>query len=171
MQVQVDYSKAIARKYPEQVVIAIAKDRSGKYNPIALGWTMITSGSPPMLAVSIGLGRHSLEAFRHAQEFVVSMPSVSMEADMLHFGTVSGRDQDKLAARGTPCRRATVIDCVLLTDAVANFECVVKNSVVTGDHVLFVGRVVASHVNADPNVGRLMNFGGGSFGGAALQPT
>lgn len=46
MQVQTIYRKAISRKYPEQVVIAIAKDAQGKYNPITLGWTMITSGSP-----------------------------------------------------------------------------------------------------------------------------
>jgi flavin reductase (DIM6/NTAB) family NADH-FMN oxidoreductase RutF len=164
MQQRTTYGEAIARKYPEQVVIAIAKDGAGKYNPIALGWTMITSGDPPMLAISIGVGRHSLDAVRHAREFVVSMPSASMEADMLHFGTVSGRDQDKLLTRATPTERASEIDCVLLADAVANFECVLEASLETGDHVLFVGRVVASHINADRGVGRLMNFGEGSFG-------
>ena len=166
MQEQVNYNLAIASKYPEQVVIAVARDPGGKCNPIALGWTMITSAAPPMMAVSIGARQYSVGAFRHALEFVISFPSVPMEADMLYFGTASGRDVDKLAARHTSTQPATVIDCVLLSEAVANFECVLEKDVQTGDHVLFVGRVVAAHVNADARVKRLMNFGGGRFAGA-----
>ena len=45
MQKQVEYSDAIKTKYPEQVVIAIAKDRNGKFNPITLGW--ITTANVP----------------------------------------------------------------------------------------------------------------------------
>jgi flavin reductase (DIM6/NTAB) family NADH-FMN oxidoreductase RutF len=166
MQLQTSYARAIGRKYPEQVVIAIAKDSSGKYNPITLGWTMITSGEPPMMAISIGIGRHSLEAVRQAGAFVLSFPSTAMEEDTLFFGTHSGRDRDKLAERGTASQPASQIDCVLLSDAVTNFECSVEGEITTGDHVLFVGRVVAAHVHDDANVDRLYNFGDGSFGRA-----
>ena len=167
MQAQTSYALAVARKYPEQVVIAVAKDASGKCNPITLGWTMITSGEPPMMAISIGVGRHSLEAVRQSGAFVLSFPSVAMEEDTLYFGTYSGRDRDKLAERRTATKRASEIDCVLLSDAVANFECRVVDEMTTGDHVLFVGRVVAAHANQDPDVERLYNFGGGAFGRAA----
>ena len=34
MQKEVPYTEAINLKYPEQVVIAIAKDKNGKCNPI-----------------------------------------------------------------------------------------------------------------------------------------
>lgn len=51
-----DYEAAIARKYPEGVAIAIAKDPQGKHNPITLCWLMRTSHEPPMLAISVGLG-------------------------------------------------------------------------------------------------------------------
>ncbi|MGB2821851.1 MAG: hypothetical protein WBF17_12780, partial [Phycisphaerae bacterium] len=64
MQKQVPYGEAIQLKYPEQVVIAIGKDASGKCNPITLGWTMVTSGSPPMMAISIGLPRYSHGVFK-----------------------------------------------------------------------------------------------------------
>ena len=69
------YDQAIARRYPEQVVIAIAKDRKGKYNPITLGWTMLASHEPPMMAIAVGKTRYSLQAIRHCREFVVSMAS------------------------------------------------------------------------------------------------
>jgi len=155
MQVEATYENAVTRKYPEQIVIAIAKDASGKHNPITLGWTMITSGNPPMMAISVAHQRHSLEAIRRAREFVISFPSSAMADDALFFGTRSGRDMDKLAEQGTATQPATKIDSVLLTDAVANFECVLEGELVTGDHVIFAGRVVAAHVNHDANIRRL----------------
>jgi len=161
MQIESPYAKAITRKYPEQVVIAIARDAQGKCNPITLGWTMITSGKPPMMAIAVGLGRYSLKAIRHSREFVISFPSSAMAEDTLFFGTKSGRDVDKLALRGTATQPATEIDCVLLSEAVANFECTLEHEFKTGDHVLFVGRIVAAHVNQDPSVRRLYTRGTG----------
>ena len=75
MQVKTPFNDAIVKKYPEQIVIALAKERSGKVNPITLGWTMLTSHKPPMMAISIGLTRYSLEVIREAGEFVIAFPS------------------------------------------------------------------------------------------------
>ena len=60
MQRQAPYADVIKSKYPEQVVIAIAKDADGKHNPITLGWTMIASHVPPMMAIGVGKTRYSL---------------------------------------------------------------------------------------------------------------
>jgi flavin reductase (DIM6/NTAB) family NADH-FMN oxidoreductase RutF len=68
----------------------------------------------------------------------------------LFFGSRSGRDTDKFAefdCRTLPARK---IDSVLLADAVANFECTLESHTSVGDHIIFVGRVVASHVNTRP---------------------
>lgn len=159
MQVQTPYEEAIRRKYPEQVVIAVVKDAKGKHNPITLGWTMVTSHEPPMMAISVGRTRYSLEAIRQAREFVIAFPSSGMSRDALFHGTNSGRDMDKLAECGTKTQPATSIDCVLLTDAVANFECKLESELETGDHILFVGGVVASHVNRSSEVRRLYTVG------------
>ena len=160
MQKEVPYSQAIVQKYPEQIVIAIAREPGGKCNPITLGWTMITSASPPMMAVSIGLTRHSLEVFRQAGEFVIAMPSEHQVQETLLFGTRSGRDCDKFAEAGTKLQPAGKVDCVLLAEAVANFECRKVAELATGDHVLFVGEIVCSHVHPDaPN--RLYTVGAG----------
>jgi len=155
MQTTTTFDAAIARKYPEAVAIAIAKDAADKYNPISLGWVMSTSHQPPMMAIAIGLQRHSLKAIRLSKEFVISYPSSAMGEDVMFFGTNSGRDMDKLAERKTPTQPATEIDCVLLADAVANFECVLDSELVTGDHVIFAGRIVAAHENTDPAARRL----------------
>lgn len=165
MQIATDYETALSRKYPEPIAIAIARDAQGKHNPITLGWVMNTSIDPPMLAMSIGRTRHSLAAVRQARQFVISFPATDMTEDLLLFGTKSGRDLDKLAARGTRTQPATKIDSVLLVDAVANFECVLESELTSGDHVIFVGRVVASHMHRDPVVRRVYSLGNEQFGG------
>ena len=54
---------------------------------------------------------------------------------------------------------ATRIDSVLLADAVANFECTLESEHEAGDHVIFVGRVVAAHVHQDTSVRRIYALG------------
>ena len=159
MQVLTEYSRALSRKYPEPVAIAIARDAQGKFNPITLGWTMLTSHEPPMMAISIGQSRYSLDIIRQAGEWVVSFPSSTMRNETLLFGTNSGRDMDKLTVSGAKTQPATAINGVILADAVANFECTLVTEVVTGDHVLFVGRVAAAHMNEDRSVKRLYSVG------------
>jgi len=170
MQEKAEYTRAIKGKYPEQLVVAIARDASGKDNPIAIGWTMITSGDPPMMALSLGRGRHSLKAIRHSGEFVIAFPSREMDGDVLYYGSHSGADTDKLADRSALTEPATEVSTVLLSGAVANFECKVEHDIETGDHVLIVGRIVASHANVDPEVKRLYTIGAGhALGG--VEPT
>jgi flavin reductase (DIM6/NTAB) family NADH-FMN oxidoreductase RutF len=149
-QKQVEYGEAIRKKYPEQCIVAIAKDKNGKANPITMGWTMITSDSPPMMAVSMSAGSYTVEAIRHSKCFTIAYPSAEQADAVLFFGTHSGRNTDKFKEFPTVVEPAKQIDSVLLTDAVANFECQLEYEYPTGDHLIFVGRVVASHVNVMP---------------------
>jgi flavin reductase (DIM6/NTAB) family NADH-FMN oxidoreductase RutF len=165
MQIETSYEKAAARRHPEQVVIAIARDQHGKYNPITLGWTSLVSHEPPMMAIALAKTRYTLEAIRQAKEFVISLPSTTMAADAAFHGTRSGRDTDKLGVARTKTQPATLIDCVLLADAVANFECKLEGEMEAGDHVILVGKVVASHMNDSSSVRRLYTLGDEQMGG------
>lgn len=149
MQKKADYEQAIKTKYPEQIVIAIVKDKNGKPNPVTIGWTMIASGNPPMLAIALTPKRYSTEAIREKKCFTVSYPNEDMADLALYFGTHSGRDCDKFADTGCKFSPAEKIDSVIIDDAVANFECVLESELETGDHIIFIGRVVASHVNTE----------------------
>jgi len=166
MQKQVEYSDAVKTKYPEQVVIAIAKDRSGKANPITLGWTMIVSGTPPMMAISVAKTHYSIEAITHSRSFTIAFPSSEMADAALFFGSKSGRDIDKFAEFDCKTEPAKAIDSVLLADAVANFECTLESQVPAGDHIIFVGEVVSSHINTEPKK-RLYTVGPGHKLGSA----
>ena len=167
MQKQVEYTEAIKTKYPEQVVIAIAKDKNGKANPITLGWTMIVSGQPPMMAIAVAAKHYSIETVRHSKCFTIAYPSSEMADAALFFGSRSGRDTDKFAEFDAQhgqvhcnTESAKAIDSVLLTDAVANFECTLESETLAGDHIIFVGKIVRSHVNTEPKK-RLYTIGPG----------
>jgi len=149
MQKQVKYNQAIKTKYPEQVVIAIAKDRNGKANPITLGWSMIVSGEPPMMAIAVAKTHYSIETITHSRCFTIAFPSSEMADAALFFGSKSGRDVDKFAEFECKTEPAQEIDSLLLTDAVANFECTIESQMVAGDHMIFVGKVVVSHINTE----------------------
>jgi len=150
MQVQTEYEQAIKTKYPEQVVIAIARDEHGKANPVTLGWTMIASGNPPMMAIAVADKHYSIRCIRRSKCFTLVFPSAEMADAALFFGSHSGRDIDKLASFRCDTQPAEEIDSVLLADAVANFECTLQSETHAGDHIIFVGKVVASHVNTEP---------------------
>lgn len=149
MQQLTPFTKAIVKKYPEQVVVVFAKEKSGRVNPITIGWTMLTSHVPPMMAFSVGVTRYSLQVLREAQECVIAFPSERQADETFLFGTKSGRDTDKIAVSGIATVPASVVDCVLWEDAVANFECRIVNEIATGDHCLFAVEVVAAYINPE----------------------
>jgi flavin reductase (DIM6/NTAB) family NADH-FMN oxidoreductase RutF len=150
MQKEVPFPVALDSRYPEQVVVCIAKDAQGKYNPITLGWVMPTSIKPPMFAISVGKTRYTTEAIRHSREFVLAFPS-ELQADQAKlFGTKTGRSVDKLAMTGAAVEPAAQIDGRLLSDAVANFECKLVGETETGDHIVFIGEVVCSYITDRP---------------------
>ena len=166
MQKETEYSEAIRTKYPEQVVIAIAKDKNGKANPVTLGWTMIVSGNPPMMAIAVAKKHYSIEAVTHSKSFTIAFPSSEMADAALFFGSKSGRDTDKFAEFDCKTEPAKSIDSLLLTDAVANFECTLESQIPAGDHLIFVGEIVSSHINTEPKK-RLYTIGPGHKLGSA----
>lgn len=166
MQKQAEYADAIKTKYPEQVVITIARDSNGKANPITLGWTMIVSGNPPMMAIAVAATHYSIETIRHSKCFTIAYPSSQMAEAALFFGSRSGRDVDKLTEFDCATEPAKEIDSVLLTDAVANFECTLDSETAAGDHIIFVGKIVCFHVNTEPKK-RLYTIGPGHKLGSA----
>ena len=150
MQKQVEFKDAKLRMYPAQLVIAIAKDAAGRANPITIGLSMVASYNPPMIAVAIAPQHYSTAVIRTSKCFTISLPSEKQADAALFFGKNSGRDTDKFAEFNCPNSPATKIDSIILDDAVANLECELASEIATGDHVVFFGTVVASHINAEP---------------------
>lgn len=92
---------------------------------------------------------------------MLAFPSSSMAEAAFFYGTNSGRDVDKLSQYPTAAEPAVEVDSLLLSDALANFECKLESQLETGDHMLYVGRIVASHLNSDASLKRLFTMAPG----------
>lgn len=164
MQIRNPNNESGLAKYPEAVHLVIVKTPDGRYNPMSASWVMFTSLEPRMIAVSIGFQRYTYELIRSAGAFVIATPSDTMAEEVAFFGSNSGRDMDKLKELGTAVQPASEIDCILLSDACLNYECIVDDSVKSGDHMIFTGTIVATHLNEKPQnrlfVQRPKTFGG-----------
>lgn len=173
MQNQTTIENAIKRKYPEQVVLVVTQAPDGRNNIMAVGWTAIASKEPLMLMLAINEKACTYELIKTTKSFVVAYPSEGMAKAVLHAGSVHGHQRDKLAETGLAITAATQVAAPLLTDAVANFECQLVEITKPGDAPLVFGRVVAAHVNSDPDLQRLYTVGPGhTMGGIRMaNPT
>ncbi|KYH41030.1 MAG: hypothetical protein AYL32_008480 [Candidatus Bathyarchaeota archaeon B26-2] len=160
--IETTWSEAIKRKYPEPVVLVVSCDREGRPDVMPAGWSMVTSGIPPMLAVSIGHRRYTHKLIEETGEFVLVFPSKGMEGLINYTGSCSGRDVDKFSEYGIETLKSKYVRPPLIKDAVACFECKVRGKLVTGDHTVFAGEVVASYVS-EKYRDRLYNFGNNRF--------
>ena len=160
----VPYAQAIKRKYPEPVCLVTTIDAKGKPNILPVGWSMLTSVHPPMMAIAVARRTYSHELIEEAREFVVCFPGEDLVEQVLYCGAHSGRDVDKFAAtKLTPVPSARVAP-PLIAECLAAFECKLVSETPTGDHTVFVGQVVASHVS-EKTQRRLFSLGGGMLGG------
>jgi len=151
-------SEAIKRKYPEWIVLVVTIDQQGQVDVMPAGWCMVTSGRPLMLALAIHPGRHTHKLLTEAQEFVISFPAAGQGPAVWYCGSHSGRDVDKIANTDLELLPPAEIKTPLLKGAVANFECRLVKQMDAGDHTIFVGEVVAAHIEEEA-AGRLVNFG------------
>jgi len=159
---RVSVSEAWSRKYPEWITLVVATDEEGRPNVMPVGWCMICSGTPPMMAVAINTGAYTHHLIEKGGEFVLAFPAPGMGPDIWYSGTHSGRDGDKRPHLSLGFMPASEVRAPLIGGAVANLECRLVQQVRTGDHSTFVGQVVAAHVE-DEAPGRLVNFGNNCY--------
>lgn len=130
---------------------------------MSAAWYTLTSIEPRMIAISIGFQRYTYELISKQKEFVIALPSERMAAEVELFGSGSGRYMDKLKELGTATQPAEKIDGLLLSEASINYECVLKDSMVTGDHVLYSAEIVACHIHEE-KIPRLYVLGPKDYG-------
>lgn len=101
-------------------------------------------GTAPVCGLYLQGGIH-----RETGEFVVAIPNKGIESAIGVFGKNRGDIVDKFKESGLRTRKAKVVSAPLLEDATINLECVLEREVDSGDHTIFIGRVVAAHHNPE----------------------
>ncbi len=159
---EISFSEAMKRKYPEWVVLITTVDKDGKPNVMPAGWAMVASSDPPMSAISVGHRRYTHELIRGQKEFVIAFPGPGLEEAVAYTGSCSGRDVDKFRGSGLKPLKAKEVAPPILSGCIVNLECKLEGELDAGDHTIFLGRVVAAHVDEDVPA-RILNFGNGKF--------
>jgi flavin reductase (DIM6/NTAB) family NADH-FMN oxidoreductase RutF len=131
---------------PELVSWAVA-EHEGRGSICPLGWTMRTSGTPAMMAISVGPTRYTHTLIADAGEFVLAWPGRDLAQATLYCGTHSGRDTDKFAHTGLTRLPARHVRAPLIRECVANLECRVTGRLATGDHTIFAAEILAAWID------------------------
>ncbi len=156
---QVSPGDAVARKYPEWIVMVVANDEQGRPNVMPAGWGMICSGQPLYVAVSIAYTRYTYKCIHATGEYVFAWAGEGQEELVAQAGSTHGGEIDKFREFAIPCSDPVAIRVPLLSGAAANLECKVVHEYESGDHAIFIGEVVAAHVPEIP-IRPIVNFDG-----------
>ncbi|OGX20388.1 MAG: flavin reductase [Omnitrophica WOR_2 bacterium RBG_13_44_8] len=141
--------KPHARLFPLPVVLTTCVDKDGNPNVITLAWVGVVCSEPPQISISVRPHRYSYELIRESKEFTVNIPSESIVREVDICGNVSGREVDKFALTGLTPIPSRKIKPPLIMECPYNVECIVVKELELGSHVMFIGEVVAMHIDED----------------------
>lgn len=133
--------------YPLPVIMATVQDSTGKSNIITLAWAGTVNSDPAMISISVRKERFSYNMLMESKEFCVNLTTKDLSFATDLCGVKSGRDTDKWKeAKLTPVP-CEVIKAPMIKESPVNIECVVTDIKDLGSHTMFLGKVVAVHVD------------------------
>lgn len=134
---------------PVPKVLVSCRGKNGEQNALAVAYCCNCSFDPPMVMVGIVPTRYSHKLIKESGCFVVNLTGKRNKELFDYLGTHSGRDGDKLKASGARLTQGAKVDAPLLADCPVNIECTIVDSVITGSHEMFIGKVEAVHADGN----------------------
>ncbi len=132
---------------PSPKVLVSCKGLNGENNALAVAYCCNCSYDPPMVMVGIVPSRYSYRMIKESGCFVVNLVSKEYKETFDYLGSHSKRNEDKLAKMNVKLSEGLKVNAPILVDCPVNIECKVVDSIVTGSHEMFVGKV--EYVHAD----------------------
>ena len=130
------FRRACAR-FATGITVATALDRDGAPHGMTVNSFASVSLDPPLLLICVDHSSVMLDLFRDSGRYGISVLSHSQRDLSQRFAE---RGQDRF--NGTPWVPGQT-GVPLLPDALAHFECEIRNIVNAGDHAILIAEVVA----------------------------
>lgn len=156
-----DFRDTLAR-FATGVTVITTRGEDHSYGMTASAFSSV-SLDPPLILVCIGLSAAGSDMIRRNGVFAVNILGAEQEP-LSRFFASKDRPRGRDAFRGVP-HRAEVTGAPILEDVVGFVDCDVHAVHEVGDHLIFIGEVVA--LGYDPER-RPLVFHGGSY--ASLTP-
>ena len=137
--------------YPRLTVL-VTTGTPNKPNAIAIAWSSPLSAHPPLIGILIAPSRHSFHLLRDQRDFVIAVPSRDLANEVLYVGSHSGKTENKFENCGLTAISADLVAAPLVEECPINIECKLRDEVQTGDHSLFIGEAVKTHIKDDSYV-------------------
>lgn len=134
---------------PTPKVLVSCRGANGEEDALAVAYCGNCSYAPPMVMVGIVPSRYSYHMIKETGCFVVNIPEKGYEEAFGYLGSVSRRDADKLREKKIATAEADVVNAPILTDCRINIECTVVDSIMTGSHEMFIGKVEKVHADEE----------------------
>lgn len=135
--------------FPTPVVMVSCGGAGDAPNIITIAWTGIVCSEPPVASISIRPGRHSHGLVKKSGEFVVNIPREEQLRALDYCGVASGRDVDKFRELGLTPVTGSEVAAPLIRECPVNLECRVIDVKSLGTHDLFLGEIVAVHMDEE----------------------
>ena len=133
---------------PLPKVLVSCRGLDGEDNVLAVAYCCNCSYNPPMVMVGIVPTRYSYKLIKESHCFVVNLVDKKYQESFEYLGSHSKRDGDKLAVAKIKLADGTKIKAPILLDCPVNIECRVVDSILTGSHEMFVGKIEYVHADA-----------------------
>lgn len=134
---------------PSPKVLVSCRGLDGEENVLAVGYCGNCSYDPPMVMVGIVPSRYSYKLIKESGCFVVNLPSKDYLETFNYLGQNSKRDGDKIKKMNVQLENGVKVNAPIMSDCPVNIECSIVDSIVTGSHEMFVGKIEYVHVNDD----------------------
>lgn len=133
--------RSVMGSFPTGVTVVTARDADGA--PLGLTVNAITSVSldPPQLLICLAKHRYTATAVRETGKFAVNFLGRDQQDVAALFASQAEAKFDTINARRGE------LDLPLIPGSLAQAECSVRSIVEAGDHLIFIGEVVAGTVS------------------------
>jgi len=135
---------------PVAKVLVSCRGLNGENNALAVGYCGNCSYDPPMVMVGIVPSRYSYQMIKESGCFVVNLVDENCKETFDYLGSHSKRDEDKLAIMNVKLEEAKIVNAPILADCPVNIECTIVDSIRTGSHEMFIGKI--EHVSGDSHI-------------------
>ncbi len=128
------------------VLIACAHEELGM-NVLTIAWCGVDCSKPPIIHVSIRPDRFSYRMIKESGSFTVNFPTREMIEQVDLCGTVTGAESDKFELAGLTPMPAKLVTAPIISECPVNIECELVKIEQIGLHDMFLGEIVARHVD------------------------
>lgn len=133
--------------YPAPAAMVSVADKEGNTDIITAAWTGNICSDPAMAYVSVRPERFSYHMIEETQCFVINLTTKALARATDYCGVRSGRDVDKWKETGLTLEPAEHVAAPMIKESPVNIECQVVNHLDLGTHTMFIGKVLAVHVD------------------------